>query len=293
MRPGRAEDLAPLMELWREDVRAGRQDIVPDESRMRRMLSRFDWEARSRMVDDGGRLAGAVLLVSRPSPEGVIASMYLAGAPEVSADLARWGVRLSRAAGAAVTQAFLARGHGDGLREAGMTVVRPWWRMDRTLAGELPTPKVVVGYDLVDATGAPAHSWADMFNRTFADHWRFAPRVEEEVVDGKPPELCLMGVTSVGRSPVAITFGDVEGYADDPRPQPVGVISSVGTLPEHRRRGLATWLVAEVMWRLRVAGARHASLYVDGMSPMRAYDVYRRLGFEVTFEAEVWEATSR
>jgi len=23
---------------------------------------------------------------------------------------------------------------------------------------------------------------------------------------------------------------------------------------------------------------------------MRAYDVYRKLGFEVTFEAEVWEA---
>ena len=45
MRPGRAEDLAPLMELWREEVRLGRQDIVPDEARMRRMLSRFDWEA--------------------------------------------------------------------------------------------------------------------------------------------------------------------------------------------------------------------------------------------------------
>jgi hypothetical protein len=30
MRPGRAEDLAPLMELWREEVRLGRQDIVPD-----------------------------------------------------------------------------------------------------------------------------------------------------------------------------------------------------------------------------------------------------------------------
>ena len=293
MRPGRAEDLAPLMELWREEVRAGRQDIVPDESRMRRMLSRFDWEARSRMVEDGGRLAGAVLLMSRPSPEGVIANMYVAGAPEVSADLARWGVRLSRAAGAAVTQTFLARGQGEGLREAGMIVVRPWWRMDRSLAGDLPTPNAVAGYDLVDATGAPEHSWADLFNRTFADHWRFAPRVEEEVVDGKPPELCLMAVTSAGRSPVAITFGDVERYPDDPRPQPVGVISSVGTLPEHRRRGLATWLVAEVMRRLRRAGARHASLYVDGMNPMRAYDMYRRLGFEVTFEAEVWEASSR
>jgi ribosomal protein S18 acetylase RimI-like enzyme len=65
----------------------------------------------------------------------------------------------------------------------------------------------------------------------------------------------------------------------------------VGTLPEHRRRGLATWVVAELVQRLRKAGARYASLYVDGLSAMRAYDVYRKLGFEVMFEAEVWEAT--
>ena len=71
----------------------------------------------------------------------------------------------------------------------------------------------------------------------------------------------------------------------------MGLISSVGTLPGHRRRGLAGWLVAEVLRRLRNAGARHASLYVDGENPMRAHDAYRKLGFEVTFEAEVWEAT--
>ena len=71
----------------------------------------------------------------------------------------------------------------------------------------------------------------------------------------------------------------------------MGLVSSVGTLPEHRRRGLATWLVVEMLRRLRDAGARSASLYVDGQSPMKAYDVYRKIGFEVATEAEVWEAT--
>ena len=32
-------------------------------------------------------------------------------------------------------------------------------------------------------------------------------------------------------------------------------------------------------------------LYVDGMSPVMAYDVYRKMGFQVAREAEVWEAT--
>jgi ribosomal protein S18 acetylase RimI-like enzyme len=148
----------------------------------------------------------------------------------------------------------------------------------------------VPGYALVDGDTAPPLSWSEMFNRTFADHWRFAPRGEGEVVDGKPPELCLMALTSA-REPVAITLGEVETFANDPRQQPVGLISSVGTVPEHRRRGVAGWLVAELMVRLRRAGARTASLYVDGLNATRAFDVYRKLGFEVAFEAEVWEAT--
>lgn len=291
MRPGRADDLPRLIELWHREVTERRQDMVPNEVRLRRMLSRFDWEAKSRIVEEDGRIAGAVLVMSRPSPHGVVANIHVAGAPEIATGLTTWGLQLSRAAGAAIAQTYMARGQGRGLREAGLDVVRPWWRMDRSLQDEIPAPATVPGYELVDALTVGPGSWSDLFNRTFADHWRFKPRGEEEVVADRPPELCMMAVSSVHRSPAAITLGELEDYGDDPRPQPVGLISSVGTLPAHRRRGLATWLVAGVMRRLRSAGALSASLYVDGLNPMRAYDIYRKLGFEVKFEAEVWEAT--
>jgi ribosomal protein S18 acetylase RimI-like enzyme len=88
-----------------------------------------------------------------------------------------------------------------------------------------------------------------------------------------------------------VTLCHLETYVEDSRPQPVGLVSSVGTLPEHRRRGLANWLVAEGLRRLRSEGARHASLYVDGRNQTRAFDAYQKLGFELAFEAEVWEAT--
>jgi ribosomal protein S18 acetylase RimI-like enzyme len=65
----------------------------------------------------------------------------------------------------------------------------------------------------------------------------------------------------------------------------------VGTVPAHRRHGLAAWLVAEELHRLRALGARHASLYVDALNPTRPFDIYRKLGFDVAYEAEVWEAT--
>ena len=131
-----------------------------------------------------------------------------------------------------------------------------------------------------------------MHNLAFADHWRFSPRTEDELMSGRSADLSLMAFAS-GGSAAALTVCQIETYIADRRPQPVGIISSVGTLPDHRRRGLTTWLVSEALLRLHRAGARHASLYVDARNPMRAYDAYTKLGFELAFETEVWEATFR
>jgi mycothiol synthase len=291
MRPGRPEDLGRIVELFRHEVEVGRQDAAPSESRTRARLAHFDWAGKSRVIERDGQLEGAVMVVARPGPDGVLADVYAAGRGDGYNDAVEWGVMFAQAAGAKIIHTMVAKDRGDGLPRLGLRRVRPWWRMDRSLLDPLPEVPPVPGYELVDATRAAPGVWTEMFNRSFADHWRFAPRTEAEIVGGKPPELCIMAVTSTARLPAAITLGETEEFAGDPRPQPVGLISSVGTVPEHRRRGLAGWLVAEEMRRLRDSGALHASLYVDGMNPMRAYDAYLKLGFEVVYEAEVWEAS--
>src|ERR1700674_40943 len=299
MRPGRASDLPGLVELWRSEVRAGIRDSVPSEPQVKGMLAQFDWGARSRMVDDGeAALAGAVVVSSRPSPEGIVARIDPAVASRaatalVTRDLVEWGLQLSRAAGAAAAQVWGGPGQAGLLKGLGLEMVRPWWRMDRTLAGALPAPVPVTGYRLLDGAGVPKGTWAPMHNRSFADHWRFSPRTEEELIAGKPLQLCLMAVSAGSGEPAAVTLCQLEAYDEDTRPQPVGLVSSVGTVPQHRRRGLATWLVAESLLRLKSAGARVASLYVDGLNETRAFDAYRKLGFELAFETEVWEATFR
>ncbi|HVH63740.1 MAG TPA: GNAT family N-acetyltransferase [Candidatus Dormibacteraeota bacterium] len=290
LRAGRAGDLPRLIELWRRDIEAGRQDAMPGETRFSILLGRFDWEARSRVVEEGGQIIGAALVSSRMSPEGAIAGVTIVGAPESTRDLTRWALGLSRAGGARVAQIFTARGSRP-LHEFGMHLARPWLRMDRSLDEPMGDPLPVAGYRLIDGAGAPPGAWTEIFNRSFADHWRFTPRAHEEIVGDRPPELCVMALTSPGDEPVAIALAELERYERDARPQPVGLVSSVGTVPEHRRRGLAGWLVAEVDMRLKAAGARTASLYVDGLSQTRAFDVYRKLGFMVTHEAEVWEAS--
>ena len=155
MRPGRPDDLPALLELWRADVRTGRRDCVPGDIHLRRMLTGFDWEARSRMVESSRReVQGAVLVSSRPTPLGTVTQIdaSVAGSvePEAWLDLIRWGAALSRAAGAVAAQVWCGRGHGDGLGRLGMELVRPWWRMDRSLEVALPEPATVVGYELHD-----------------------------------------------------------------------------------------------------------------------------------------------
>jgi len=290
------EDLPALLDLWRMEVREGRRDSVPVEPHAQGMLAHFDWGALSRVVE-GARstLSGAVVVTSRGSPEGVVARIDPAIASGADApvmrDLVQWGLQLSRAAGAVAAQVWVGPGQSSVLRGMGLEMVRPWWRMDRALSGRLPKPVPVEGYELRDATNVPKGSWAPVHNRSFADHWRFSDRTEEELMAGKSPDLCLMAVIAASAEPAALALCQLETYVEDSRPQPVGLVSSVGTAPEHRRRGLAGWLVAEGLLRLRGAGARHATLYVDGLNETRAFDAYRKLGFELAFEAEVWEAS--
>jgi ribosomal protein S18 acetylase RimI-like enzyme len=291
VRPGRADDLPAVLDLLHGEVRAGRQDCVPGEAHLRRMLAEFDWSARSRVVEAGHGLEGAVLVAGRSTAHGTMTQVSVAcGRLDIRQDLLRWGLDLSKVAGAVAAQVWCGRGHSEAMAQLGAAFVRPWWRMDMNLAGDLPERVPVNGYELRDGTRVAGCSWSDVHNRSFADHWRFSPRQEAELVTGRSPHLSLMATTRDG-SPAAVTLGQVESYLEDSRSQPVGIVSSVGTVPEHRRKGLATWLVAEVLYRLRDDGARSASLYVDGWNHTRAFDGYRKLGFELAFESEVWEVT--
>ena len=294
MRPGRSDDLPAVHELWQADVQAGRRDCVPGDTHMRRRLAGFDWETRSRMVDGrNGELRGAVLVASRSTAHGTVTQVDAsADEPGLRLELMRWGVGLSRAAGGVVAQVWCGRGHSEEPDQLAMKRVRPWWRMDRSLEIGLPEPVLIPGYQLREGSAVPAGAWARVHNAAFAAHWRYSPRTEGELMLGRQPSLSLMAVTGTG-APAALTLCQMEVYASDPRSQPVAIVGSVGTLPEHRRRGLANWLVAEALQRSHLGGARHASLYVDGWNPSRAFDGYRKLGFEVAFESEVWEATFR
>ena len=49
------------------------------------------------------------------------------------------------------------------------------------------------------------------------------------ILAGKHPQLSLMAVTTEAGAPAAMTLAEIEAYPGDARPQPVGLVSSVGT----------------------------------------------------------------
>jgi ribosomal protein S18 acetylase RimI-like enzyme len=291
LRPGRPEDFTTLLALWAEDVRRGSHDCVPDRAWLRRQLGDFDWESRSRVLEDGTGPIGFVVVLDRPTAAGSVARLEIVGRSEpVRLELLHWGLRFSRAAGAVTAQVWWPRDADTAeLTRVGLSRVRSFWRMDRADLDEIPPAPLPDDYRL--ETGIEPRVAADTFNRAFADHWRFMPVAADQVPSSFPGgELSLLAVAPDG-NPAAVVWSSVEQHEADIRRQPVGLVNVVGTVPDHRRQGLARALTAEALRRLRDSGAASSSLYVDAFNPTRAYELYRRLGFEVGYVFDVFEVS--
>ena len=289
MRPGRLQDLPGLRTLWAHEAANRCRDCVPSEAMIARLMASFDWGARSRVIDDGPRLRAAALVIELAGRGMTVARVETAARDDGDRlRLINWGVGLSRAAGAAVAQVWRPVGHRQDMAEVGLSFARPFWRMDRRHLRDVPSVALPAGYRLA---GSPDRRTAiDVFNRSFAEHWRFQALDPDNLPpSSRPPDLQVLAETCDGR-PAAIVWCSLDTHDHDPRPQPVGMVEVVGTLVEHRRRGLGYMLTAEALHRLARHGAASASLFVDGLNPTRAYDIYRRLGFAVAFEYEVFEA---
>jgi GNAT superfamily N-acetyltransferase len=238
----------------------------------------FDWEARSRVLDDAAGGPGFVLVWHRETSQGTIARVETAARSEAARlPLLEWGLRLSRAAGSAAAQAWLP-GDSDAASLAGLGLrpVRPFWRMDHLDLDNVERAPLPPGYRL--AAPVRPRLAAQTFNEAFAEHWRFSPVTAEQVRSyGQQAELCLLALAP-DDTPAAIVWS-----------QPVGLVNVVGTVPRHRHHGLGLTLTSEALVRLRRHGAGSASLYVDALNASRAYDLYRRLGFEVAYEYLVFE----
>lgn len=156
----------------------------------------------------------------------------------------------------------------------------------RSLALPIPEIDMPAGYDVRSLGGQgelPARSWAS---------WRgFHPDDPEEAYEGwkwyqniqRMPlyrrDLDIVAVEEGG----GIASITTVWYDDATRS---GYFEPVATVPEHRRRGLASQVILEGLRRLRAMGADLA--LVGTGEGMPANELYGALGFEVYLRSQAW-----
>lgn len=92
-------------------------------------------------------------------------------------------------------------------------------------------------------------------------------------------ERMLDAPVDAGDRIVAFAILDVDPESFAARGRPHGYVHWVGTVRDHRGRGLAPVVLGAVLDALRVAGLESAVLDVDAENPSGALGLYERLGF--------------
>lgn len=147
-----------------------------------------------------------------------------------------------------------------------------------------PDPDAIVGLRILSWPMDRSEEIREEKNRAFADHWGSTPTSVDSWL-----EMTTGHGAFAEHSFVAVDDGDRvvahcwnARYPDDDEllGRRDGWISSLGTLPEWRGRGVASALIATSLHAFVRAGLTHASIAVDGDSPTGAHRLYRSLGFE-------------
>jgi mycothiol synthase len=175
------------------------------------------------------------------------------------------------------------------LEANGFTRERCFLTMKRALLEALPAPEVPAGYTLRTPTLADLSSYTDLHNLTFRDHWNSPPitvddlRVEQ-LAPSYRPELDILAVTPDGTlvsfctATIETGLGKREGTG-----RAVGFISTLGTHPLHRGRGLGRALLLHTLRTLHALGIDLCYISVDTTNVTRAGRLYEAVGFQ-TFE---------
>ncbi len=144
------------------------------------------------------------------------------------------------------------------------------------------------GYDLRSPREDELEVVFEMMTEAFREHWG-EYQAEDQRIDqwsGDPSfRRDLVVVAWKGSEPAAVVSCLLRPGPDD---TVRGLLASVSTHPDHRRRGLAKATITEGLRRLRAAGASSAYLGVDQENHNRAVTLYEACGFAIASTMATW-----
>jgi mycothiol synthase len=176
----------------------------------------------------------------------------------------------------------------SGLRlahRAGLPLVRWFTKMERDLAADIPDLPLPDGLVLATPSRDDLERLRIARNDSFRDHWGSQPSTDEgwrSFVDQDTfrPDLSVMALDGDRVAGFVLT----QVYEDDFESQGYrgGYLPLIGVVRDHRGRGIAPALIAEMFRRHRAAGFERVALDVDSENPSGALGLYTGMGFEPT-----------
>ncbi len=166
----------------------------------------------------------------------------------------------------------------------GFSPNRVFLRMVRQLDDGLPASSPPPGYQIRPVTGPDeVEAWVELYNASFADHWEHTDATPDQhrLHIGRANyrrDLDLVAVAPDGTL-AAFCACSIDDHDNGRRE---AWLHLIGTHPAHRRRGLASALIAAGLTALRTHGLPEAKLGVDAESPTSANTLYASLGFTTT-----------
>jgi mycothiol synthase len=256
------------------------------------------------LVERGGQVVAHFMLTPRPPADGAL-SVDVWGA--VHPDHRRQGIS-SEVVPRMVARAHdFVREHGADLRPVitgqalsentdiaeifegqGLRPYRWTFLMEADLSDTIESaPALPDGYDLSTWEGVDHEEMRVAHNEAFVGHPGFTPWSSEmwthRVVESRNsrPELSLVARDEAGAVAAYLHTSEYDATFEATGKRDA-VVSKLGTLDGHRRRGLAIALLRIAMHRYRESGFDTSSLDVDSENPTGALGIYEGAGFRTT-----------
>lgn len=172
------------------------------------------------------------------------------------------------------------------LERNGLSIVRYFFKMARSLDEPIPEPQFPEGYTMRYSNGSDGEMerWVEMFNQSFIDHWNHHPMQLDDhkhwLTNPKyRPEGNLIAVAPDGTF-AAFCFCWIDPDDNERNNRSDGWIDILGTRRGHRKIGLGTAMLLSGFNYLKSQGLMVAKLGVDAENPTGALRLYESVGFK-------------
>ena len=177
------------------------------------------------------------------------------------------------------------------LEEAGYTVVRSSYEMERTLDDAFEPPVWPAGIEARPFDQRDAEAVHAAHQEAFADHWGFAPWSFEgwrAFLLAPAADTTLWRVSWDGDEIAGLCINDPRRGEDET----VGWVEVLAVRRPWRRRGLGEALLRDAFVAFAERGKRAAGLDVDAENTTGAVALYERVGMHIVRRSDTWERTA-